>query len=40
VAIIGIVIGVVEATKKKAVPGMMFDILLSWKMSESSFQKS
>jgi hypothetical protein len=40
VAIIGIVIGVVEATKKKAVPGMMFDILFSWKMSERSFQKS
>jgi hypothetical protein len=37
VAIIGIVIGVVEATKKK---GMMFDILFSWKVSESSFQKS
>jgi hypothetical protein len=34
VAIIGIAIGVVEATKKK---GMMFDILVGGKMSESSF---
>jgi hypothetical protein len=39
-AIVGLVIGVVEATKKKAVPGMMFDILFSWKASERSFQKS
>jgi hypothetical protein len=37
VAIIGIAIGVVQATKKKAVPGMICDILFSWKVSESSF---